>query len=293
MQRFFIAGALSPTNIRLLEALRQLDLEVELRPAREVLRRARPGDVVLARLDVSPALDGIEPGMNELQQLDQLGVRVLNRPAALFSAHDKLTTALRLRQLQLPHPRTSLVDLRPPRCLEPPVVVKPRFGSWGRDVFLCPDATAMHRTLHRLRKRPWFRRQGALVQALVPPIGEDLRVLVAGGRVVGAIKRRAPRGEWRTNVAFGAQRLPVVPSPEARGLALAATDAIGADFVGVDLLPGDQGHTIIEINGCVDLTDDYSLDGTDVFAEIAEQLLTIADTTPVARRRWDAALVTP
>src|SRR5918999_909243 len=137
MQRSFIAGTLSPTNVRLLDALGDLDIEAALLPVADVRRRARPGDLVLARLDVRPTLDGIDGGLGELERLEQCGVHVLNRPAALLSAHDKLVTAIRLGEVFLPHPKTSLVDERAPRGLETPVVVKPRFGSWGRDVLLC------------------------------------------------------------------------------------------------------------------------------------------------------------
>lgn len=278
MQRFFVAGTLSPTNVRLLSALGDLDIEAALLPVADVLRRARPGDLVLARLDVRPTLDGIDGCLGDLERLEQCGVHVLNRPAALFSAHDKLVTAIRLGEVFLPHPKTLLVDERAPRGLETPVVVKPRFGSWGRDVLLCRNERALRRTLRQLRDRTWFRCHGALVQALVPPQGEDLRVVVAGGSVVGAIKRVAPPGEWRTNVALGARRVRTVPPPEACALALAAAAVIGTDLVGVDLLPSDDGYVILELNGCVDLTSDYSLDGGDVFDEIAARLVATADT---------------
>jgi RimK family alpha-L-glutamate ligase len=293
VRQFLIAGDITPTNVGLLEALRLVSLDANLLPVDGVLRRARPGDVVLARLDVRPTLDGVDSGVYELERLQARGVHVLNDTAALFAAHDKLATAIRLDEALLPHPSTSLADERPPELPPPPVVVKPRFGSWGQDVVLCRTKRELRRTLRGLRDREWFRRQGALVQALVPPRGEDLRVVVAGDTVIGAIKRVAQPGEWRTNVALGARRVPTDPPAEARELALAAAFAIGADLVGVDLLPTPDGYVIIELNGCVDFTEAYSLDGRSVFTEAAESLLARADAFSALELDVDAPVLTP
>ena len=99
---------------------------------------------------------------------------MLNPPAALRCAHDKLATAPALAAAALPHPRTQGLfdaDSRPP--LRFPFVVKPRFGSWGRDVFLCADERAYERTLGVLRTRSWFASTGAVVQELMPLLGHD------------------------------------------------------------------------------------------------------------------------
>ena len=196
------------------------------------------GDVALGRLDVLPTMDGPEPGLGALRGLEESGIVILNRAGALLSAHDKLATALRLGAHGLPHPRTAHVGGRADPGLGFPVVVKPRFGSWGCDVRLCRSRSALARCLRRLSDRSWFRDQGALVQELVPTIGRDLRIIVAAGEVVGAIERLAADGEWRTNVELGAVRRRVVPPPDASLLALAAAAAIGADAsLGVELLP--------------------------------------------------------
>jgi RimK family alpha-L-glutamate ligase len=180
---------------------------------------------------------------------------------------------INLAAFGLPQPATAHVDVDAQRpFVEFPVVVKPRFGSWGRDVFLCASEREFERTLTRLRNRPWFRRQGALVQTLVPPLGFDLRVVVAGGTIVGAIERVAAPGEWRTSVALGGsrRRVPSVP-PVAGAFALTAAAAVEADLVGVDLLPlPNGGYTVLEVNGAVDFTSEYSLGGQDVFDAIAE-----------------------
>ena len=279
-----IGGHLTPTNVALLDACRALGTEAALLPLVEAARRARPGDVVLPRLDVLPSLDGIEPGLGRLRRLEERGVRVVNGEAALIAAHDKLATALKLRPAGIPHPRTAHVDEHGPASpLAFPVVVKPRFGSWGRDVVRCESEAELAAALGRLRKRRWFRRQGALVQELVRPLGYDVRVLVAFGEVIGAVRRIAAPGEWRTNIALGGRRARLVPSPAACATAIAAADAIGASVVGVDLLPATDGYVVIELNGCVDFTDEYSLPGRRVFDELARSLAALED----------AALLTP
>ena len=78
----------------------------------------------------------------------------------------------------------------------------------------------------------------------------DLRVYVVGDRIVGAMNRYAPEGEWRTNVALGGDvedmtgRLPT----QVRRMALAAVDAIGLDYAGVDIVQGEDGYYVLEVN---------------------------------------------
>ena len=243
-----------------------------LTPA-QALKRLGPGDVALGRLDVLPSLDGVEPGLWALDRLSAIGVTVLNGRRTLVAAHDKLATAAALASSSLPHPRTVQVApwLDLPE-LEPPLVLKPRFGSWGEDVIRCDDEAGVERGLAILRTRAWYDATGALAQKLVAPRGYDLRIVVAGGRVVGAVKRIAAPGEWRTNVALGARREPVSPPEEARMIALGAAAAVGGDLVGIDLLPSDLGTwVVLEVNGAVDFNGMYAL-GDDVFAEARRAL---------------------
>ena len=173
----------------------------------------------------------------------------------------------------LPHPLTRRVHSgRPSAGLAPPVVVKPRHGSWGRHVTFCESADELEAAIDRFRREPWYRAHGAIVQELVPPTGSDLRLVVAGGRPVGAIRRVAAPGEWRTNVALGAERVPVDPPLLAVQLALAAARATSAALVGVDLVPTPAGgFAILEVNGAVDFTHEYR-PGGDVFRETALEL---------------------
>ena len=275
MRIALVAHKESETNLGLVAAAPP-GVEIAIVRPTMAIGRLGPGDAALARLDVLPGVDGIEPGIGELGRLEADGVRVLNPLRALLATHDKLQTSRVLAANALPHPRTAhLIASGGSSPLEPPVVVKPRFGSWGRDVMLCADHAQLSACLEELTSRPWFRRQGVLVQELVPPLGYDLRIVVAAGEVVGAVRRNTAPGEWRTNVALGAKRQPTVPPREASELALAAAAALGADLVGVDLMPtSNDGWIVIELNGAVEFTDAYSLD-RDVFTAATEALVDV------------------
>jgi RimK family alpha-L-glutamate ligase len=268
-----VGGEGSDTNLELVAAWHALGLDVRLVLPSEVGSWLRPGDIALGRLDVLPTLDGVEPGLLELLRLERRGVPVLNPASALAGAHDKLLTARLLARAGLPHPPTA--HLRPggemPR-LEPPLVVKPRHGSWGVDVFRCDTEEEVHLRLLEIEARQWFRRHGALIQELVEPRGHDLRLVVAGGVVIGAAERLAAPGEWRTNVSLGGTPRETEAPSLARALGVAAAAAIGADLVGVDLLPTADGYTVLELNGAVDFNDGYARPGHDIFVDAAGAL---------------------
>lgn len=273
MERAIVVGRPTQTNFRLASAFAARGYRDAI-TAPSAAFRIEPEDLVLARLDVLATLDGVEDGLWALKRVERARATLLNRPLSLLTAHDKLATALVFGRAGVPHPRTAHVrEATVPETLGPPYVVKPRFGSWGRDVFRCETPDSLLACLDRLAHRRWFRRQGAIVQELVSPTGPDLRVVVAGGRVVGAVERVALPGEWRTNVALGALRRAAEPSEEARFMAVGAAAAIGIDLAGVDLIAGPDGkYLVLEVNGAVDFTAEYELSRGDPFLAAVDAL---------------------
>jgi [lysine-biosynthesis-protein LysW]---L-2-aminoadipate ligase len=273
MRLAVVTGRSTPTNDALAQRTSPDATWETLSPA-QALEELGAGDGALGRLDVLPTLDGMDDGLLALGALVARGVAVLNDPPALLAAHDKLLTARILRRNDIPHPWTTHVrgDHAAPRS-DRPLVLKPRFGSWGLEVHRCENTAELEQALAAVRGTPWYERHGALVQELVPPQGYDLRIVVAAGRVVGAVYRVAAPGEWRTNIALGGVRRPVADPPRAAAaLALAAAQAIGIDLAGVDLLPdGEGGWVVAELNGAVEFTQEYAAWG-DIFGEVSALL---------------------
>jgi RimK family alpha-L-glutamate ligase len=270
-----VAHQLTETNVAL-AARGWSGADRQLLAPRHALLTLRRGDLALNRLDVTPQLDGVEDGLWIVSQLEAQGVRVFNRPPALLAAHDKLITARLLSTAGIPHPRTRrLHSATTLDGLSLPVVAKPRFGSWGRDVELCADRRALDDYIRRMQRRPWWR-SGGVVQELVPPRSSDLRVIVSAGEVVGAATRLAAPGEWRTNVALGGRSVPATPPTQACELALAATAQLGIDLAGVDLLRDEDSWVVLEVNGAVDMKAHYA-QGSDVFAAAVGGLEHAAD----------------
>jgi [lysine-biosynthesis-protein LysW]---L-2-aminoadipate ligase len=270
-----VARRSQPTNAPLVEGWRRLGIRAELLCPPDAYRLLGAGDVAVVRLDVTPTLDGVEAGLEEMVALERRGVRFVNRPGAVLAAHDKLRAARRFAAAGIRHPRTlHRTTLDEVRTLEPPFVLKPRFGSWGQDVMLCLDRSDVEESLATIGQRSWFHRHGVLIQELIPPLGYDTRVVVAGGRVVGAGRRESALGEWRTNVALGGQFISSLPTDEDQALAIAAARAIGADLAGVDLLPEPKyGSVVLEVNGAVDFSEDEeSLAGRSIYADLATAL---------------------
>ena len=200
----------------------------------------------------SRSLDGIEPGLWALGRLGELGVTVLNGRPALVKAHDKLETAAalaRCRSACIREPSRSRRGCRTPE-LEPPLVLKPRFGSWGLDVVRCDD---VRRDRVALWPQLFARVAGSRRRAASPRdwsnlAGFDLRVVVCAWQLSSAPCRRVAAARRmaheRRPRRHGASRC--APPDDACALALRrGRRDRRRPCVGVDLLPDGAGGWVV------------------------------------------------
>jgi tetrahydromethanopterin:alpha-L-glutamate ligase len=184
-----------------------------------------------------------------MHALTECGLVVHNSARAVERCVDKAATSFLLARNGIATPPTWTVQSRAQaeaivrrEAVHGPLVLKPLFGAQGRGLKL----------VRRARDLP-PRQEMAGVYYLQRFVGidrggfSDMRLLVSGGRVIAAMRRHA--SQWITNVKLGGRPEAYVPDREETDLALRAAAAVGAEFAGVDLIPGSDGcASVLEVN---------------------------------------------
>ncbi|MFP8955720.1 RimK family alpha-L-glutamate ligase [Natrialbaceae archaeon A-CW3] len=204
-------------------------------------------DVVANRM----LLSNTEQPCEELGLADTLSrlVPMLNEPATTLTASHKLATAAALTtaDIQVPDVYLSLstekLNAARDRFGEE-AVYKTAIGTHGGGTWkVGPNEHVNAKVGNRY----------AFLQKLIDRDGErhrDLRVYVVGDEVVGAMYRYAPDNDWRTNVAVGGSVEDATDSlpDEVAEIAVDAAQVIGLDYAGVDIVEGDDGWFVLEVN---------------------------------------------
>jgi RimK family alpha-L-glutamate ligase len=231
-------------------------------------------DAVLARIIPAGSLEQTIYRVDSLHWIEKRGVPVMNSARAIERSVDKFYTTALLQEAGLPTPETVACE-GASEAMEAvvamgDVIIKPLFGSMGHGMVRVSDPDVAFRTIRTLEQLQIV----FYVQRTVDHGGRDVRVFVLGGRVLGAIERRAPAGQWRTNVSLGGEARPFELPPSWEEMALRAAAAIGADYAGVDLLPARDGTVfVLEVNGIPGWQGLKQATGTDVAGAVVDYLM--------------------
>ncbi|MBN9612439.1 MAG: RimK family alpha-L-glutamate ligase, partial [Actinobacteria bacterium] len=214
-------------------------------------------------------------GTAVVRQFEQMDVYTPNTANGISNSRDKLRAIQILSRHNIDMPATAFVrnraDVRP--AIESvggaPVVIKLLEGTQGIGVILAPQvkvAEAIIETLHSTR-------QNVLIQKFISESrGRDVRALVVGDRVVAAMRRVAEGDEFRSNVHRGGTVEPVQLEPAYEQAAVRAAQIMGLRVAGVDMLEGDEGPLVMEVNSSPGLQGIEQATGLDVAGAIIDYI---------------------
>ena len=126
-----------------------------------------------------------------------------------------------------------------------PLVVKLLQGTQGIGVVLAETQKAAESVIEGFMGV----KADILVQEFIKEAGgSDIRCFVIDGKVVAAMKRQAPKGEFRSNLHRGGSSSLIKITPEERSTAVRAARIMGLNVAGVDLLRSNHGPVVMEVN---------------------------------------------
>ena len=210
-------------------------------------------------------------GIAVVRQLEATGVPVVNGAEAIARSRDKLRALQHLASAGVEVPRTVLargggdVGALVDQVGGLPAILKLIQGTQGVGVMIAHSAAEVESILGTL----WGLGQEILLQEFVAESrGRDIRALVVGDRVVGAMRREARRGEFRSNLHRGGFGTAVQLAPEHAETAVRAARVLGLDVAGVDLLESADGPKVVELNSSPGFEGLERATGLDIAGEI-------------------------
>ncbi len=235
-------------DVRVLNSLRfAIDLTGDEPDLQYRGRQLSDYDAILPRIGASITYFGTAL----VRQFEQMDVYTPNTANGIANSRDKLRSLQILSRHDVGIPDTTFVrdrqDVLPAirRVGGAPVIIKLLEGTQGIGVMLAPDAKTAEAMLETLQSA----KQNVLLQKFVAESkGRDVRALVVGDRVVAAIRRVARGDEFRSNVHRGGTAEPVELSEEYERVAVQSAQIMGLRVAGVDLLEGNEGPLVLEVN---------------------------------------------
>lgn len=228
-------------------------------------------DAIIPRIGASVTFYGAAV----VRQFEMMKVFTAIESQALIRSRDKLRSLQILSRAGLGLPKTIFMDYS--RDTEgiveavggAPVVIKLLEGTQGLGVVLAENKKAAQSVIeafHGIHAR-------IIVQEFIKEAkGADIRAFVVDGEVVGAMRRQARAGEFRSNLHRGGTASLVKLSRAEKATAVAAAKKLGLGIAGVDMLPSNRGPLIIEVNSSPGLEGIEGATRVDIAGKIIEYL---------------------
>ena len=224
-------------------------------------------DAVLPRIGASQT----SYGTAIVRQFEMIGDFVINKSDAIKSSRDKLRSLQVLAKHGIDMPITGYashtMDIHDviEKVGKTPLIMKLLQGTQGNGMVLAETMKAAESVMNAFKQVD----ADILIQEFIKESsGVDIRAIVVGKKVVAAMQRVAPEGEFRSNVHRGAATKHINLTPEEEEIAIKSTKVLGLSVAGVDLMRSKRGPLVLEVNSSPGLQGIELLTGADVAGEI-------------------------
>ena len=188
--------------------------------------------------------------------LEKSGLRLFNSHTAIEVCDDKMLTSITLANSKIPMPKTlagllcydggaeigkSVFDSVESE-LGYPLIVKTSYGSLGKGVFKADNREDLIKIANNLKCTPHL-----FQQFIKSSSGRDIRVIVIGGKFTAAMVRQS-KGDFRSNLELGGTATAINPPQEVISLCERTAKLLKLDYCGIDVLFGEDGYYICEVN---------------------------------------------
>jgi len=229
--------------------------EIDLIVSRDDRKSIRYRNDIVSLPDSVLARTGSGTGyfnLSVLRQFERLNVPTIPNSASIEASKDKMYANQILGQAGLPIPKTMLTrfpckaDLVD-KVVGFPCVIKVVTGSHGAGVYLC-ETPKQFEDLSELISSLDFKNSMIVQEYIKESEGRDLRVIVIGGRVVGAMQRKSTDGSFKANISRGGKGEAYDVDEQMELLAIQTAKVLDLDIAGIDLLFHSDGYRICEAN---------------------------------------------
>jgi ribosomal protein S6--L-glutamate ligase len=214
-------------------------------------------------------------GSAVVRQFEMMKIFTAVESQALVRSRDKLRSLQILARAGIGIPKTAFASSPKDKDLDnlidsvggAPCVVKLLEGTQGIGVILAENQKAAKSVLEAFMKL----KANMLVQEFIKEAGgADIRVFVVDGQIVGAMKRQAKEGEFRSNLHRGGSASVIDLTPDERATAIKSVKKLGLGIAGVDLLQSSRGPLVMEVNSSPGLEGIEGATGVDIAGKIIE-----------------------